>query len=52
VESLLEELIKALKAQTEAINALAASNHLLIQSMAEAEGAEPERSTYLDGRPR
>ena len=52
VESLLEELIKAMKAQTEAITALVESNQQLIQAMAEGEDVLPEPTKYLDGRPR
>ena len=50
----MEELIAALRQQTDAINRLANTNAALIEAMAEAEGLENEElepSTYLDGEP-
>lgn len=52
---LLEALLAAMQAQTEAINALAASNMALVDAMIEgaedSDGEELSR-TYLDGSPR
>lgn len=45
----LTPLIAAIQAQTEAINALAASNCELIQAMAQAEDLPTESKRYLDG---
>jgi hypothetical protein len=46
----MEELIAALKAQTEAINRLAESNMMLVDAMAQAEGIdEQDIMTTLDG---
>ncbi len=53
VESLLVELIETMQQQTEAINALAASNMALVQTMAEGDGsgeAADDSHSYLDGR--
>ena len=47
----MDELIKTLKAQTEAMDRLAESIALLVQAMAEGEGEEMEPTTYLDGSP-
>ena len=52
VESLLVELIETMQQQTEAINALAASNQMLVQAMAESDGDDNEVQTHgLDGKP-
>lgn len=50
----LKALIKAIQAQTEAINRLAQSNAMLVQAMAEADGDGDEFSggSYLDGSTR
>lgn len=46
----MDELIQALKAQTEAINRLAESNMMLIDAMAQAEGIEEQDiMSTLDG---
>lgn len=45
----MEDLIKALKTQAEAIDKLAMNIGLLVQAMAEADGEEVEPTTYLDG---
>lgn len=53
VESLLAELIQALRLQTEAINELAESNRALVEAMAEADGLDADEvptTYYLDGR--
>lgn len=52
---LLEALLAAMQAQTEAINALADSNMALVDAMIEGvEGGDGEglSRTYLDGSPR
>lgn len=47
----MDELIQALKAQTEAINRLAESNMMLIDAMAQAEGIDEQDNimSTLDG---
>lgn len=52
METLLKELIEALKVQTEAVNALAASNLELVQVMTQAEDLPAEPTRYLDGTKR
>jgi hypothetical protein len=48
----MEELIKALHRQADAIDRLVASNQALIATMIEAEGVEDELpKTFLDGTP-
>lgn len=52
---LLEALLAAMQAQTEAINALADSNMALVDAMigdAESEDGTELSRTYLDGSPR
>lgn len=49
----MSELVQEMRAQSAAINRLAASNEMLVQAMAEDQGMdEPEPATYLSGRPR
>lgn len=49
----MSELVQEMRAQSAAINRLAASNEMLVQAMAEEQGMdEPEPTTYLSGRPR
>lgn len=52
MEVLLKELIEVIRAQTDAIKALAASNIELIQAIAEAEDLPSEPTKYLDGTKR
>jgi hypothetical protein len=48
----MDELIEAIKAQTEAINRLAESNLVLVDMIAESfADAEREPITYMDGSP-
>lgn len=49
-----EQLLRALTAQTDAINRLAASNEALVQAMAEADDIDTDevpRTVGLNGRP-
>lgn len=49
----MSELVQEMRAQSAAINRLAASNEMLVQAIAEDQGMdEPEPTTYLSGRPR
>lgn len=55
VESLLVDLVMAIRAQTEAINQLVISNMALVDAMTEAvedEGGNEVARVYLDGKPR
>lgn len=49
----MDELIKELRANTEAVTRLASATMQLVQYMAEAdgEGEEVEPATYMDGTP-